>query len=311
MKMSERITRRAFIGKSVSAGAALTFAAGFPVGARAFAETGFDIAVARGDMARAVRAAVDTLGGISRFVSAGQRVVLKPNMSFPNPPEWGSTTHPVVVRTLAEMCLEAGARRVAVIDHPLRRPEVCLRRSGIAAACEGLSNVNVVALSEQKFYTRVSIPNGVELHEVEIARDIQQSDVLINVPVAKSHMATGVSLSMKNLMGLIWDREYFHQYIDVNQGVADLSTILQPDLIVVDATRPMTTAGPGGPGKVVQLDTIVAGTDPVAVDAYTVPLAPWYGQEFTGNNVKYIQAASALGLGEIDLTKLSIKEIEV
>ena len=311
MKMSERITRRAFIGKSVSAGAALTFAAGFPVGARAFAETGFDIAVARGDMARAVRAAVDTLGGMARFVSAGQRVVLKPNMSFPNPPEWGSTTHPVVVRTLAEMCLEAGARRVAVIDHPLRRPEVCLRRSGIAAACEGLSNVNVVALSEQKFYTRVSIPNGVELHEVEIARDIQQSDVLINVPVAKSHMATGVSLSMKNLMGLIWDREYFHQYIDVNQGVADLSTILQPDLIVVDATRPMTTAGPGGPGKVVQLDTIVAGTDPVAVDAYTVPLAPWYGQEFTGNNVKYIQAASALGLGEIDLTKLSIKEIEV
>ena len=311
MKMSERITRRAFIGKSVSAGAALTFAAGFPVGARAFAETGFDIAVARGDMARAVRAAVDTLGGMARFVSAGQRVVLKPNMSFPNPPEWGSTTHPVVVRTLAEMCLEAGARRVAVIDHPLRRPEVCLRRSGIAEACEGLSNVNVVALSEQKFYTRVSIPNGVVLHEVEIARDIQQSDVLINVPVAKSHMATGVSLSMKNLMGLIWDREYFHQYIDVNQGVADLSTILQPDLIVVDATRPMTTAGPGGPGKVVQLDTIVAGTDPVAVDAYTVPLAPWYGQEFTGNNVKYIQAASALGLGEIDLTKLSIKEIEV
>jgi len=309
--MSERITRRTFIGKSLSAGAAMTVAAGFPLGVRAGAQTGFDIAVARGDVSQAVRAAVDSLGGMSRFVSQGNRVILKPNMSFPNPPEWGSTTHPDVVRTLAEMCLEAGARRVAVIDQPLRRPEVCLRRSGIAAACEDLSNVNVVALSEQKFYTRVTVPDGVELREVEIARDVLQSDVLINIPVAKSHMATGVSLSMKNLMGLIWDREYFHQFIDINQGVADLATLIKPDLIVTDATRPMTTAGPGGPGRVVQLDTIIAGTDPVAVDAYTVPLAEWYGQQFTGENVKFIKAASALGLGEIDVSKLSIKEIEV
>jgi uncharacterized protein (DUF362 family) len=282
-----------------------------PITVSVSAETGFDLAVARGDMVLAVKAAIETLGGMQRFVKSGQTVVLKPNMSFPNPAEWGSTTHPDIVRTVAQLCVDAGAKRVSVIDQPLRRPEVCLRRSGIADACQGLPNVTVFANTDQKFYQKVSLSDAKELHEVEIAKDVLQSDVLINLPVAKSHMATGVSLSMKNLMGLVWDREYFHQYIDLNQGVADLSTFIKPDLIIMDATRPMTTAGPGGPGKVVQLDTVIAGTDPVAVDSYTVPLAPWYGHEFTGKNVKYILKAAEMGLGEIDIGKLRIQELDV
>lgn len=309
--MGERISRRAFIGQSLTAGAALAMAPGFPSIVRASADTGFDLAVARGEAGQAVRAVVETLGGMQRFVKSGQRVVLKPNMSFPNPPEWGSTTHPDVVKTVARLCIEAGAKRVSVIDQPLRRPEVCLRRSGIVDACQGMPDVAVLALSEQKFYTKVAVPDGKVLREVEVAQDVLQAEVLINLPVAKSHMATGVSLGMKNLMGLIWDREYFHQYIDLNQGVADLSTLIRPDLIIMDATRPMTTAGPGGPGTVVQLDTIIAGTDPVAVDAYTVPLARWYGQQFTGSQVKHIKAAASLGLGEIEVSALSIKEMDV
>jgi uncharacterized protein (DUF362 family) len=309
--MSKHLSRREFIGKTVKTGVALTLASGFPTTLQASAETGFDLAVARGDTVQAVNAVIETLGGIQRFVKQGQTVVLKPNMSFPNPPEWGSTTHPNVVKTVAQLCIEAGAKRIAIIDQPLRRPEVCLRRSGIAKACQEMPNVNVVALSEQKFYQKITVPNGKELHEVEIARDVLQADVLINLPVAKSHMATGVSLGMKNLMGLIWDREYLHQYIDLNQGIADLSTLIQPDLIIMDATRPMTTAGPGGPGKIVQLNTIIAGVDPVAIDSYTVPLAQWYGHQFSGKNVKYILKAADLGLGEIDVSKLTVKELEV
>jgi uncharacterized protein (DUF362 family) len=309
--MSKQFSRREFIEKTLKTGAALTFASGFPTILQASAETGFDLAVARGDTVQAVKATIETLGGIQRFVKQGQMVVLKPNMSFPNPPEWGSTTHPDIVTTVAQLCLDAGAKRVIVIDQPLRRAEVCLKRSGIAQACQGISNVNVMALSEQKFYQKVTVPNGKELHEVEVARDVLQADVLINLPIAKSHMATGVGLGMKNLMGLIWDREYFHQYIDLNQGIADLSTLIQPDLILMDATRPMTTAGPGGPGKLVQLNTVVAGTDPVAVDSYTVSLTQWYGRQFSGKNVKYILKAADLGLGEIDASKLNIKKIEV
>jgi len=309
--MNKHLSRRKFIGQTLKTGAALTLASGFPGIVQASAETGFDLAVARGDTVQAVKAVIETLGGIQRFVKQGQTVVLKPNMSFPNPPEWGSTTHPDVVKTVAQLCIEAGAKRIAVIDQPLRRPEVCLRRAGIAKACQGMPNVNVLALSEQKFYQKVAVPNGKELHEVEIARDVLQADVLINLPVAKSHMATGVSFGLKNLMGLIWDREYLHQYIDLNQGIADLGTLIRPDLIVMDATRPMTTAGPGGPGKLVQLNTIVAGIDPVAVDSYTVPLAQWYDHQFSGKNVKYILKAADMGLGEIDVGKLNTKEMEV
>lgn len=307
--MENSFSRREFIGKTLKTGAALSMVSNFPAIIHAATGTDIDIAVARGDPAQAVTLVVNALGGIQRFVKSGQVVVLKPNMSFPNPPEWGSTTHPEVVKTVAQLCLDAGAKRVVVLDHPLRRPEVVMRRAGIAQACQDMPNVYVLALSEQKFYQKVEIPNGKELHEVEITKDVLQADVLINLPVAKSHMDTGVSFGMKNLMGLIWDRAYLHQFIDLNQGIADLSSVIKPDLIIMDATRPMTTAGPGGPGKIVELDTIIAGTDPVAVDSYTVPIAKWYGQQFSGKNVKCIKAAAAMNLGEIDISKLNVKSI--
>lgn len=307
--MENSFSRREFIGKTLKTGAALSMVSNFPAIIHAATGTDIDIAVARGDPAQAVTLVVNALGGIQRFVKSGQVVVLKPNMSFPNPPEWGSTTHPEVVKTVAQLCLDAGAKRVVVLDHPLRRPEVVMRRAGIAQACQDMPNVYVLALSEQKFYQKVEIPNGKELHKVEITKDVLQADVLINLPVAKSHMDTGVSFGMKNLMGLIWDRAYLHQFIDLNQGIADLSSVIKPDLIIMDATRPMTTAGPGGPGKIVELDTIIAGTDPVAVDSYTVPIAKWYGQQFSGQNVKYIKTAAAMNLGEIDISKLNVKSI--
>jgi len=307
--MRNTFSRRQFIGKTLKTGAALSMVSNFPAIIHAATGTDIDIAVARGDPAQAVTLVVNALGGIQRFVKSGQVVVLKPNMSFPNPPEWGSTTHPEVVKTVAQLCLDAGAKRVVVLDHPLRRPEVVMRRAGIAQACQDMPNVYVLALSEQKFYQKVEIPNGKELHEVEITKDVLQADVLINLPVAKSHMDTGVSFGMKNLMGLIWDRAYLHQFIDLNQGIADLNSVIKPDLIIMDATRPMTTAGPGGPGKIVKLDTIIAGTDPVAVDSYTVPIAKWYGQQFSGQNVKYIKTAAAMNLGEIDISKLNVKSI--
>ncbi|MBD3306226.1 DUF362 domain-containing protein [candidate division KSB3 bacterium] len=304
--MPTHLSRREFIGTTLKTGAALGLLASVPGFVQA-AETEIDIAVAQGDPAQAVHAVVQALGGMARFVNSGQVVVLKPNMSWPSPPEWGSNTHPAVVTTVAQLCLDAGAKRVMVLDYPLRRPEVVMRRAGIAQACEGMSDVHVFTLAEQKFYQTVDVPQGKELHEVEIAKDVLQADVLINLPVAKSHMDTGVSFGMKNLMGLIWDREYFHQYIDLNQGIADLSTVIRPDLIIMDATRPMTTAGPGGPGKIVNLDTVIAGTDPVAVDSYTVSIAQWYGHEFSGKNVKYIQAAADLGLGDLDINQLRVR----
>jgi len=127
------------------------------------------------------------------------------------------------------------------------------------------------------------------------------------MPTAKTHSATGVSLGIKGLMGLIWDRGHLHR-VNLHRAIAELATVIKPGLTVVDATRALTSGGPGGPGKTVTLNKVVAGTDLVAVDSYTVGLAQWYKKSWTGNQVKYIRAAADLGLGEINTSNMQIKE---
>ena len=153
---------------------------------------------------------------------------------------------------------------------------------------------------------RSRIPQGKVLDRVEVLKDILDNAVLINVPVAKSHSATGVSLGLKGLMGLIWDRESFHSQFNINQGIADLATVIKPQLTILDATRAMASGGPGGPGDVKKPNLIVAGVDPVAVDSYGVGIVPWYGQNFKGRQVEHLLIAHQRGLGKIDVEKLKI-----
>lgn len=265
-----------------------------------------DLAVISGDPAAATRKALETLGGMSRFVQKGQRVVLKPNMSFASGPDRASNTHPGVVLTVAQMCLEAGAERVMVLDYPLQTAELCLRRAGVADACKELKNVYVQTITDRKFFREVKVPQGKVLDKVEIMKEVLDSQVLISIPVAKSHSTTGVSMGIKGLMGLIWDRGSFHGRYNINQALADLATVLRPQLTVLDATRALTTGGPGGPGEVVRPNLVVAGIDPVAVDSYGVTVASWYGQQFKGRQVEHIMAAHQRGLGKIDLDQLKI-----
>ena len=112
-------------------------------------------------------------------------------------------------------------------------------------------------------------------------------------------------------MGLVWDRGYIHQQVDLHQGIADLGTFIKPSLIVMDATSVLTTRGPEGPGMTEKLDTIIAGTDPVAVDSYTITLTNWNGRKYAPVDVKHIVAASEMKLGEMNLDKLKIKKSEV
>ncbi|MCK4234027.1 DUF362 domain-containing protein, partial [candidate division WOR-3 bacterium] len=149
-----------------------------------------------------------------------------------------------------------------------------------------------------------------ELQTIKVAKAIQSADKLINIPTAKSHSATGVSLGIKNLMGLVWDRGHLHR-LNLHRAIAELATVIMPDLTIIDATRALTSGGPGGPGKTVKLNTVIAGTDVVAVDSYTVGITQWYDKSFTGNKVKYIVEASELGLGEIDTGKMNIIKVEV
>jgi uncharacterized protein (DUF362 family) len=270
------------------------------------AKEDYDLAVISGDPAAATQKALETLGGISRFVKNGQRVVLKPNMSFANPPDRGSTTHPAVVVTVARACLEAGAQRVMVLDYPLRKGELCLERSGMLDAFKSIKGVHVLALEEKKFFREIKVPQGKVLDRVEVMREVLESEVLINIPQAKSHSATGVSLGLKGLMGVIWDRYSFHAKYDIDQAIVDLATVIKPQLTILDATRAMVSGGPGGPGEVVKPNLIIAGTDPVAVDSYAVTITPWYGQNFKGRQVKHLLNAHQRGLGKIDPESLKI-----
>ena len=275
-----------------------------------------DLAVIKSKSSEAaVITAVEALGGIGKFVKSGDVVVIKPNMAFPNPPGWGSTTNPEVVSTIVKLCIDGGAKSILIIDHPMARPEQCLSRTGIATVCDkfGPKKVRVSMEMEQRDYKEVELENAKALEKIEIHKALLRADVFINIPVAKSHSATGVSLGMKNVMGLIWDRKYLHQQIDLHQGIADLNSCdeLKPSLIVVDGTKILTTRGPEGPGRTVELNTIVAGADPVAVDAYAVTLSRWNNRGYAPKDVKHIAAASAMQLGEMNLDKLNIKKIEI
>ena len=301
-KQNRTITRRKFL-KTAAAGMALGLV-GSP--SFLFAKEEYDLAVVSGEPVAATRKALEALGGISHFVKKGQRVVLKPNMSFSRTPEFAATTHPLVVATVAQACIEAGAQQVLVLDHTLHRAELCLERAGIQEACKNIPGVYVLALQERKFFREIKIPQGKVLERVEVMKEILDNPVFINIPVAKSHSATGVSLGMKGLMGTIWDRESFHSQYNINQAIADLGTVIKPQLTILDATRALVSGGPGGPGEVKKPNLIIAGLDPVAVDSYGVSIVPWYGQNFKGRQVEHLLAAHQKGLGKIDIDQLKI-----
>jgi uncharacterized protein (DUF362 family) len=302
----DKITRRDFI--KMGAGAAITTLLPKSLFA-ADNKNGPIIGVAHGDKAKLVAAAVGLVGGIYKFVKPGDVVCLKPNLSFASNTDCGATTSPDIVRAMAQLCLDAGASRIFVVDHTIQDATLCVERSRIEEAIID-KKVSLVTLQQERQYAEIEVPAGKQLKTIQVAKVMQDADVLINMPTAKSHSATGVSLSIKNLMGLIWDRGHLHR-MNLHDAIAELATVIKPDLTIVDATRALTSGGPGGPGKTVALNTVIAGIDPVAVDSYTVSIVQWYRKSWTGSQVRYIRSASDLGLGEIDTGKMQIKEAEV
>ncbi|MDY6970793.1 MAG: DUF362 domain-containing protein [Thermodesulfobacteriota bacterium] len=276
---------------------------------KAFSELVPDVAVVKGSAAAATRAAVELLGGMKEFVKPGNRVIIKPNMSFPTPPERASNTHPDVVRELATMCKEAQASKTLVLDNTLSAKELCLETSGIRQACEAIDSKMVFALSDDSLYRTTEIPRYRSMRETEIMKEVLKSDVLIAAPVAKSHSSTGVSLSMKGMMGLIYNRGIMHRRYDLNTSIVDLCTILKADLAVIDGTRVLSTNGPRGPGKVLRENTVIASKDMVAADAYAVSIFEWYGKKFKPSQVSHIREAHERGLGRMDIDNLKVQSI--
>ncbi|MCK4305722.1 MAG: DUF362 domain-containing protein [Candidatus Eisenbacteria sp.] len=268
-----------------------------------------DLVLAKDAPKAAVHRAIQALGGIGRFVQPGQVVVVKPNASFETPPDWGATTHPEVIAGVLEACFEAGARRVLIVDHTMKLAQRCFKRSGIADAVAGFPKAKLVSLDKEKVYRELQVPAGKALHVVQVPALMQKADVFINVPTAKAHSATRVSLGLKNLMGLVWDRHRFHHDMDLHQAIADLATVLKPQLTVIDAMRILKTGGPSGPGAVDPFGGVIAGVDPVAVDAFGVGLSTWNGQTCRADQINYIRYAAEHGLGTSKPEALRVLEL--
>jgi uncharacterized protein (DUF362 family) len=297
------LSRREFL----KTGAAATFVSGPFFSGYVYAEGTADLAAVTGaSIDAAVRAAVAEVGGIGAFVKKGNQVIVKPNLSFASAPDRAATTNPEVLQAVIRLCLEAGAKKVLVVDHPLQDAEIIGTRADVAQMVKQTKNALLILPTTENLYEEVPIPRGKEMKSTKMAKILKEAEVLINLPVAKSHSATGVSFGIKGNMGLNWDRKWMHDATDLNQTIADLATIVKPNLTILDAVRALTTRGPQGPGKVAKLDTILAGRDPVAVDAYAVTLTPWYNQKLAAKNVAHLVKSAELGVGEIDTSKLKV-----
>ena len=254
--------------------------------------------------AELVRKAIKALGGMGRFVKKGNRVLIKPNIAFARPPEGAANTNPEVVAELVQLCFEAGAREVIVLDYTLDPARITYEMSGIAKAAEA-KGARMVYVSPRDFVP-IEVPKGkiLSAYDVRVLKQVLDADVFINVPIAKTHGSARLTLGMKNLMGVIQDRGSWHRSGDLHQCIADFVTAVKPHLTVIDAIRILASGGPKGPGRVEQKDTIIASTDIVAADAYAATL---FG--LTPNDVPHIIKAAELGVGVADLKRVKIVKV--
>lgn len=248
--------------------------------------------------------AIQTLGGIKKFVNPNEVVVVKPNMAWDRTPELGANTHPVVVRKIVELCLEAGAKKVKVLDHTCHDARRAYANSGIKAAVEGIKDSRaVVEYVDERKFVEMTVPKAKSLKKWSFYKDILEADRFINVPVAKHHSEARLTMAMKNMMGAIggW-RGRIH--VGLHQNIADMNLVLRADLTILDATRIMTEGGPsGGKPEYVQVkNLVIAGVDPVAIDAYGT--STLFGLQPA--DIGYITKGYELGLGEMDLQKIKV-----
>ena len=306
----EEMTRRDFIRRALGLGLA-GYALGELTGLDSFASdaaeaaSGPVIAVAsKRDPAGLVRAAVEALGGMGKFVKRGATVLVKPNIGWARKPAQAATTNPEVVAEIVRLCKNAGAREVRVTDHPVDRPgALLLEMTGIGQAAAA-AGARVSLASSVAQFERVALRRGRVLKSADVLRDLRRADVFINVPIAKVHNSTVLTLGLKNLMGTVWDRGAWHGSASLDQAIADYATEIRPNLVILDAVRILLTNGPKGPGRTEDKGLVVAGTDPLAVDAYGATL---FGRR--PEQIEHIRRAGEMGVGEINLKRVTVKDV--
>lgn len=266
----------------------------------------FDIVAIKGGTPESMfEQGIAALGGMEVFVKKGQKVLVKPNIGWDSTPERAANTNPELVKKIIEHCFKAGAKEVNVFDNTCNQWDKCYKNSGIEKAVKEAGGK--IIQSQKDDYILVKSNNGKSLKEAHIHKLVMQCDVFINVPILKHHQAADLTIAMKNLMGIVWDRNYWHKN-NLHQCIADGVFFRKPDLNIVDAYRVMKRNGPRG----VSVDDVIMpkyqiiSTDIVAADAAAAKV---FGTEPA--KVEYIKIAHEMGIGNMNLDNLNIKRINL
>jgi uncharacterized protein (DUF362 family) len=311
-------TRRDFIKAGFALGASLPlanlgklFAADLPVktagvSAAPVQAKSILVAVRDGERAGMLDKAMAALGGMETFVKRGQTVLVKPNIGWDSPPERGADSHPELVKRVVEMCFAAGAKSVSMFDNPCDQWQRTYANSGMEKVAQD-TGATLVNGKDATLYREVEIPNGKKLQKGKVHSLVLDSDVFINVPVLKHHGGTLVTGCMKNLMGIIWDRGFYHR-VDLHQCIADLLTFKKPTLNILDAYAPMIRNGPRGMSAddLVVMRTLLVSTDIVAIDAAGAKLL-----NHQPSDVRHIAIAAEMNLGTMDLEQVDIRRLKL
>ena len=267
----------------------------------------YDLVAVRGGEAEDMfDLAIKSLGGMQAFVKRGQTVVVKPNIGWDTPPERAANTNPKLVGRIVQSCLEAGAKDVFVFDHTCDTWTKCYSNSLIEKYARD-AGAKVIAGNAESYYQQVQIPGATRLTSVKVHQLILESDVFINVPVLKHHSSARVTIALKNLMGVVYDRRFWHSN-DLHRCIAEFPLFKKPDLNIVDAYLVMKRNGPRGvsTSDVVLTKSLLISRDIVAVDAAAAKI---FGVE--PETIPHIKLADELGYGTMQLDRLKINRIMV
>jgi uncharacterized protein (DUF362 family) len=310
--MPNKINRREFIQKSAAVGLSSVLGGNLAKNIK-LEDQKIDMAVVKGhDYFKSAVKAVEIMGGIKKFVPENSRVALLPNVQSRHP---GTFTKPEIVRSAIRMCKEAGAKEIDCIGWLPRRN---WQNTGMKKVIdEEGAQLIITNQRDESLFIPVPIPKGKLLKEARIMKTFYDYDVFINMNIIKEHSGSNLSGALKNLMGINSPKSNlnFHKMIGMTNKddirhldhcIADLNTIIQPDLCLIDATEFVITNGPHGPGELLKPQKVIVGTDPVAIDSYGANLLGYKQKD-----ILVLTKAHEYGIGEMDLEKVNIKELEI
>ena len=306
--MKRRDFIKSSVGAGLAAGAALSMGGYDKLWASPGLSSGYDmVALMGGKPDTMFDLGIQELGGMGTFVKKGQKVFIKPNIGWDRTPEFGATTNPLLVKRIIQHCFKAGAKEVYVSDHTIDNWINCYKNSGIERVSKE-AGAKVVPANSESYYQTITIPGARILESAKVHQLILETDVLINVPVLKDHNSTRMSCCLKGMMGVVWDRGFWHRN-NLHQCIAEYALYQKkPALNIIDCYNVMTKNGPQGVSKedVAQMQSQIITADPVAGDAAAAKMLG-----LNPADIDYIPIAHKLGAGNMNLESLNIKRIKM